>query len=663
MKNHLFLVLLLIFSQNTVFSQQRTIDSLKKIIKGKYTEPVKIDALYDILNYVPSSECEKYNDQMMVLSERFLKNKKKNSGNYKKYAPIRAESYYNKGVFLSNRNSNDSAVLYYKKGIAANIEINDQQMLAYCYMNTAIILTTKGSFSEATALLYKALAIHEKSKDFEGIGDTYMHIGRVYHMQKYYDKAFYFMNKANTAYTKAKYNIGILETLYKMAQIETDRHRFKAAMAYLNKSIALSDKLKTNDQNKQQQLLLTCKGYIAFQKHQTDSIIYYFEKSIDLAKKSKNTYVLGSRYLLLSRAYYFQKKYKEATKYGVLCLQTATQTKDLDLQWNMTKLLTQIYKADNKPLQALAMQDQYVKINDSIRNVAENKRVWEQQLKYEFDKKELLQKVKHEKELDTLLHDNEKKNLKKNIGIILLLVCLLSITTIAYLINRQQKHKNIIERQKANLLKQKMLLSQMNPHFIFNAINSIQNYILQKKELDAYSYLAKFSKLIRMVLGNSTKNYIALHEEIDLLKTYIEIEQLRFENTFDFILEVDSQINEQEYIIPPMLIQPYVENAIWHGIMNLEKNQKGKLILSFKSDKNGLVITVEDNGVGRKQTQDYETKMHQPLGMNLTEQRLTALQELSKNEHINIVITDLYDTDEKACGTKVTIYLSNNYHI
>jgi len=244
-----------------------------------------------------------------------------------------------------------------------------------------------------------------------------------------------------------------------------------------------------------------------------------------------------------------------------------------------------------------------------------------------------------------------------------LLVCLLSITTIAYLINRQQKHKNIIERQNSNLLKQKMLLSQMNPHFIFNAINSIQNYILQKKELDAYSYLAKFSKLIRMVLGNSTKNYIALHEEIDLLKTYIEIEQLRFENTFDFILEVDSQINEQEYIIPPMLIQPYVENAIWHGIMNLEKTQKGKLILSFKSDKNGLVITVEDNGVGRKQTQDYETKMHQPLGMNLTEQRLTALQEVSKNEHINIVITDLYDTDKKACGTKVTIYLSNNYHI
>lgn len=663
MKSYLFAVFLFIFFQSTVCSQQRAIDSLKRIISGKYPEPQKLDALYDILNYVPSSECEKYNDQMMVLSEHFLKNKKKNSVSYKKYAPFLAESYYNKGVFLSNRNNADSAILYYKKGIKANIEINDQTMLAYCYMNMAIILTTKGSFSQATALLYKALAIHEKSKDYEGIGDTYMHIGRVYHMQKYYDKAFYFMNKANAAYNKAKYNIGILETLYKMAQIETDRRRFKAAMTYLNKSISLSDKLKIKDQNKQQQLLIACKGYIAFQKNQTDSVIYYFKKSIDLANNSNNTYLLGSRYMLLSRAYYFQKKYKEATKYGILSLQTATETKDLDLQWNTTKLLTQIYKADNKPLQALTMQDQYLKINDSIRSVAEKKRVWEQQLKYEFDKKELLQKVKHEKEMDALFHDTEKNNLKKNIGILLLLVFLISITAIAYLINRQQKHKNIIERQNSNLLKQKMLLSQMNPHFIFNAINSIQNYILQKKELDAYSYLAKFSKLIRMVLSNSTKNYIALHEEIDLLKTYVEIEQLRFENTFDFILEIDNQINEQEFIIPPMLIQPYVENAIWHGIMNLEKTQKGKLTLSFKSDKNGLVITVEDNGIGRKQTQDYKSKTHQPLGMNLTEQRLTALQELSKNEHINIVITDLYDADEKACGTKVTIYLSDNFHL
>lgn len=200
----------------------------------------------------------------------------------------------------------------------------------------------------------------------------------------------------------------------------------------------------------------------------------------------------------------------------------------------------------------------------------------------------------------------------------------------------------------------------MNPHFIFNSINSIQNYILQKKELDAYSYLAKFSKLIRMVLSNSTKNQIALHDEIDLLKTYVEIEQLRFENAFDFVLEIEDEINEQEYVIPPMLIQPYVENAIWHGIMNMEKDQKGKLSVSFALEGDGLKITIEDNGIGRKQSQNYKKDTHHPLGMNLTEQRLSALHEFSDNAHITIVIKDLYDSNEKACGTRVILYLSNN---
>jgi hypothetical protein len=365
--------------------------------------------------------------------------------------------------------------------------------------------------------------------------------------------------------------------------------------------------------------------------------------------------------MYLTQAYLHKKKYPEATKYGKLGLTIAIETNDLELQWSITKLLAEIYKADNQPLLALKMQDEYIKIADTIHNIVEKKHVLEQQLKYEFDKKELLQKVKHEKEMDTFLHNTEKSNLKKNIGIVLLLFCLISISCIAFLLNRQQKQKNIIERQKSNLLKQKMLLSQMNPHFIFNSINSIQNYILQKKELDAYSYLAKFSKLIRMVLSNSTKNQIALHDEIDLLKTYVEIEQLRFDNTFDFILEVDEKINEQEFVIPPMLVQPYIENAIWHGIMNMDKNQKGKLILSFTLADDCLKIIVEDNGIGRMEAQNYKVNTHESLAMNLTEQRLSALQELSKNAKINIIVTDLYTAEEKACGTRVTIYLCDNF--
>ena len=204
---------------------------------------------------------------------------------------------------------------------------------------------------------------------------------------------------------------------------------------------------------------------------------------------------------------------------------------------------------------------------------------------------------------------------------------------ISFLIYKYQKQKNIIEAQNINLLKQRMLLSQMNPHFIFNSINSIQNYILQKKERDAYSYLAKFSKLIRMVLNNSDKNQLTLYEEIDLINIYIEIEQLRFDNTFEYELHVDEEINEQEILIPPMLIQPYVENAIWHGIMNLDQQRKGKLTLTFTKTEQLIKIVIEDNGVGRKASQSYKKNSeHKPLAMKLTKKRLEIMTDLFKHQ-------------------------------
>lgn len=663
MKIRLLILFSFLIINKSALCQQTKIDSLNAIIFGKTQDTSRITALYDILNYLPLNECEFYNDKTIELSEIILKKEKNNSIKFKRFASIQAESYYNKGVFLSNRNKIDSALIFYQKGLNAYLILKNEQMQAYSYMNMAIIYTTKASFSRAINLLYKALAINEKNKDFEGIGDTYMHIGRIYHMQKNYNVSYDFMNKAYLAYIKAKYNPGILEVLFKLAQVKTDMHQFHEAMIYLNKSIKLSNELKIKDQNKQEQMLYDCKGYIAFQKNECDSVIYYIKKSINLAKASKNTYLLGNKYLLISRAYYKQNKYANAEKYANMGLEIGIETKDIDLQWNLTKLLTQIYKADNKPKLALDMQDLYIKLNDSLKNESDKKNMIEQQLKYEFDKKTLLENVKHEKEIDTITHNTEKNNLKKNIGILILCLSIISISIIAYLIYKQQKQNTIIEKQKSNLLKQKMLVSQMNPHFIFNSINSIQNYVLQKKEIDAYSYLAKFSKLIRMVLNNSNKNQILLYEEIDLLKTYIEIEQLRFENAFDYIVEVDDDINEQEFSIPPMLIQPFVENAIWHGIMNIEKERKGKLILKFELVHDLLKITIEDNGIGRLKSQLYKTENHQPLAMNLTEQRLSVLHELTNKAGIKITINDLHDKNGNASGTKVEIYLPDKLSI
>lgn len=202
------------------------------------------------------------------------------------------------------------------------------------------------------------------------------------------------------------------------------------------------------------------------------------------------------------------------------------------------------------------------------------------------------------------------------------------------------------------------LQAQMNPHFIFNAINSIQNYILKKEDKEAYDYLAKFSKLIRIVLNNSRESTLPLHRELETLKLYIELEKLRFKDSFEFRLSVAEDVDEQEIYIPAMLIQPYVENAIWHGLMNLDDDRVRILKLSFSIENDLLKIVVEDNGIGRERSYAYKKEsVHNPVAMKLTEQRLKMISRIRDYEGIMVTIIDVYDKEGKPAGTKVELFL------
>ncbi len=197
------------------------------------------------------------------------------------------------------------------------------------------------------------------------------------------------------------------------------------------------------------------------------------------------------------------------------------------------------------------------------------------------------------------------------------------------------------------------LRAQMNPHFIFNAINSIQNFILKERTQQAYDYLAKFSKLIRTVLNNSKESLVTLEQELDTLKMYAELEQLRFENKFDFSVEVDKQIDVSEVKVPTMLIQPFVENAIWHGIMPLEGKRQGKVKVTIIPVSDQLKITIEDNGIGRDPSVKKDPS-HMSMGMMITGQRLKLLKRAEKDESW-IIIEDLRDASGNPCGTSVNI--------
>jgi len=223
----------------------------------------------------------------------------------------------------------------------------------------------------------------------------------------------------------------------------------------------------------------------------------------------------------------------------------------------------------------------------------------------------------------------------------------------------KQKQQKAFERKvEISKVELKALRSQMNPHFVFNSLNSIQHYIFNSKSDEAVKYLNKFAKLMRVILNNSDKPTVAIEDDLESLKLYLELEQMRFEDKFEYKFEIDENVDLDYDIMPPMLLQPYVENAILHGLTT--GNKKGLLILSVRSEGNFIVCTISDNGIGRKKASEIKRTMpldkHKSLGMKITEERLRILNEISKSEH-SVVITDLENPDGSSAGTKVELYV------
>ena len=228
--------------------------------------------------------------------------------------------------------------------------------------------------------------------------------------------------------------------------------------------------------------------------------------------------------------------------------------------------------------------------------------------------------------------------------------------------NIQQKteERNSIEKKFAELELQ-ALQAQMNPHFIFNALQAIQEFIFDKDELLANRYLVKFSRLMRLFLESSKEKYILLCDEIQLLSLYLELEKMRFSDKFDYIITINPDIAIDLLEIPSMLFQPFVENAINHGLVH--KKSKGLLSITIMQEKNDLVCLIEDDGIGRKKARELKQKSYQSYksrGMKLVQERQNVINFI-ENANIKINIKDLYDEDDQALGTAVQIRIRINF--
>ena len=216
------------------------------------------------------------------------------------------------------------------------------------------------------------------------------------------------------------------------------------------------------------------------------------------------------------------------------------------------------------------------------------------------------------------------------------------------------EHKETILLKEYGELEQKALLLQMNPHFIFNSINTIQGLYKRERE-KADEYLIKFSNLLRQILDFSQQKIISLDQEVQFLKNYLDINKLRFENDFEYQFNLQANINPASIGISPMILQPFVENALIHGIQSLQSN--GQIELNFNIEKELLICEIVDNGVGREKANELgKYNMHASLGMDITERRLTFFNKGTSNSSLKII--DLKNNSGEAIGTKVIVRLT-----
>jgi LytS/YehU family sensor histidine kinase len=226
-------------------------------------------------------------------------------------------------------------------------------------------------------------------------------------------------------------------------------------------------------------------------------------------------------------------------------------------------------------------------------------------------------------------------------------------------VRKKESEKTTVNKRFAELELQ-ALQAQMNPHFVFNALTAIQNFILQNDTEKAIHYLTKFSRLMRLFLESSREKYISLADEVQLLRLYTELEQVRFRDKFKVEFVIDQAVN-QTVQIPSMLIQPFVENAINHGLVYLDENSGGLLQITFKKIENVLHCSIKDNGIGRQQAADMKqqlaNKPYRSRGMEITTERIKTLNDI---DNLNVKISIIDNTNPT--GTLVDIAIAQlNY--
>ncbi|WP_255154517.1 histidine kinase [Ferruginibacter sp. HRS2-29] len=383
-----------------------------------------------------------------------------------------------------------------------------------------------------------------------------------------------------------------------------------------------------------------------------DSATYCYKKAVEICEETGDEVSSQAALYYLGVASERKGKIAEARKYYKQSLKFCEKYNNLEGIIEVTNSLATSYASTGDYANAYAYGVKASEASDSllgrekVQAIAElNARFDNQQLKNEFDRKTLLSKV-----------EQEKKLARRNI----LLYTFISIAALLlagiFFVVKYFRQKAIINANRNNELKQRLLLTQMNPHFIFNSVDNIQSLIHANKDEEAISYLTKFSKLTRQILENSRENYITLSEELNMLDNYMTIQKLLYNNNFAHTVKVDDNIDPETVLLPPMLTQPFIENAIRHGLK--DRKEGGMVNVRFYLNEGQLFFEVTDNGVGMIVKE--KEKAQRSLSTQITKERL---ESIASKKNIIIQTLNITGNDNMIHGVKTFFeipYIYNN---
>jgi len=648
----LFFILLLVALP--VLSQHKTADSLVELLNTSKNDIDKTVLLNKIAAEYMSSDPK----QVRVYAEKALDLSQKIE-----YSLEEGKAYFNLGNLNIVLGNYPFALENFSKAQAVfEAEINSdldkdnavKKGLAGVYGSIAIVLSEQSNYSKALQYHLKAVKIYEEIGDQNRLAVIYNNIGIVYQAQKQEFKALEYFIKAQKIQEKSgDKTVGI--TITNIGNIYLKQKNYQKAQEYYAKAeIAFA---KNPDARGFGELCNNLGNYF----HQTgkpEEALNYWKKAVAAFTSIEDKFGISDTYFNLGKFYFSKGNYSEALANTNKSLTLSKEIGVLEQVMSCEKLLSEIYQKLNNPAAALAHFQLFSTAKDSLTNHENIRQSVQAEMNFDFEKREALQKEAHDKK-ELLFTEKTKRNTLITVFTALFVLLLFGIGFLVY--NRKQLEKSLTLQKELAEYEQKALHLQMNPHFVFNCLGSISSFIVQNGTDSAIKYLSKFSKLMRLTLEYSKESLIPIDKEIESLQNYLELEQLRFNQVFNFSITKSAEI-EDDMALPPLLLQPFVENAIIHGL--IPKKELGQIDVDFALNDQILVCTITDNGIGfdkSKELKEHSVSIHKSMALDITKKRLEMMESVTQKAS-KVEIKEITDENGKTIGTRVVLNLPIQYN-